>query len=113
MCRDARTHTGWGDTQLKLDLRRLVELEYLVVHRDRDAGRFLYELLPVETATGGKVLAGLIAADELRGDRAGCGRGLVGPRSGCGRPAQTEGSAGDSRPQSSLNGKPADHGHGA
>ena len=28
-----REHTRWGDTQLKLHLARLVELEYLLVHR--------------------------------------------------------------------------------
>lgn len=31
--RDVRTALGWGDTQLKIHLARLLEMEYLVLHR--------------------------------------------------------------------------------
>ena len=31
--REVRELTGWGDTQLKVHLARLAELEYLLVHR--------------------------------------------------------------------------------
>ncbi|MDA4133785.1 MAG: DNA primase, partial [Thaumarchaeota archaeon] len=38
-----RERTGWGNTQLKVHLQRLVELEYLLPHRE-GAG-YAYELL--------------------------------------------------------------------
>ena len=33
LCAHLRALTGWGDTQLKVHLARLAELEYLLVHR--------------------------------------------------------------------------------
>ena len=36
---------GWGDTQLRIHLARLVELEYLLVHRGGRGQSFEYELL--------------------------------------------------------------------
>jgi hypothetical protein len=41
--RELRESCAWGDTQLKVHLGRLVELEYLVVHRAERAG-YSYEL---------------------------------------------------------------------
>jgi DNA primase len=41
--RDVRALTGWGDTQAKVHLARLAELEYVLVHRL--APRFDYELI--------------------------------------------------------------------
>jgi len=48
--REVRAVTGWGDTQLKVHLGRLVELEYLIAHRGAPGptggvGGFHYELL--------------------------------------------------------------------
>jgi len=43
--REIRELTGWGDTQLKVHLQRLVELEYCLVHRAGHAQRHHYELL--------------------------------------------------------------------
>ena len=43
--RDVREYTGWGDTQLKVHLHRLEELEYLLVHRGGRGQSFVYELL--------------------------------------------------------------------
>ena len=42
--RQLRESTQLGDTQLKLHLGRLVEMEYLNVHRERHAQRFVYSL---------------------------------------------------------------------
>jgi len=42
--RDVRESTGWGQTQLKTHLRRLEDMEYLIVHRNGLARRFTYEL---------------------------------------------------------------------
>jgi len=88
-----REATGWGDTQLKVHLARLTELEYLLPHRG-PAGRFEYELLHAGGANEGRPhLAGLTDVAHLYdGNRSGSqahqsapGRGVVGPRSAAGR----------------------------
>jgi DNA primase len=43
--RSLREAIAWGDTQLRVHLERLVELEYLGVHREGPGGKFVYELL--------------------------------------------------------------------
>ncbi len=43
--RAVRESTKWGDTQLKIHLARLVELEYVLVHRGGRGQSFDYELL--------------------------------------------------------------------
>ena len=43
--RAVREYTCWGDTQLKIHLGRLVELEYVLVHRGGRGQSFEYELL--------------------------------------------------------------------
>ena len=43
--REARDYTGLSDTQLRVHLDRLVELEYLLVHRGMRGQSFVYELL--------------------------------------------------------------------
>ena len=69
--RDVREFTGWGNTQLKLHLRRLVELEYLLMHKEQHSRRHVYELLYQTTDdNNGKILTGLIDVEKLReGDR--------------------------------------------
>ena len=42
--RDVRTFTHWSDSQLKRHMRRLEELEYLIVHRGGRGQSFVYEL---------------------------------------------------------------------
>src|SRR5258706_849054 len=66
--RDVRQYTGWGDTQLRVHLRRLEELEYLLVHRGGRGQSFVYELVfePRE-ARGKTVLPGLIEVQKLSG----------------------------------------------
>ena len=108
--REVRAATGWSDTQLKVHLGRLLELEYLIVRRAVDgqhAARFVYELVyDGEGADGAPFLMGLIdtqalaaeqAANEMsydgnrsgrEEDRPGSGRPLVGPRSGGGPGAE-------------------------
>jgi hypothetical protein len=66
--RDVRDHTSWGHTQLKVHVRRLEELEYLLVHRGRGRS-LLYELLfdpPADEGEGRKFLARLIDVEQLR-----------------------------------------------
>jgi hypothetical protein len=96
--RDVRQYTGWGHTQLKVHLKRLEELEYLLVHRGGRGQAFAYELVydpPPEPGT--KFLARLIDVDDLRrqydghrsgsnGQKSGRGRVQVGVKSGRSRP---------------------------
>ena len=58
--RALREATGWGDTQLKLHLARLVELEYLLMHRAERGQGFVYELLYDGDGTAAPHLSGLI-----------------------------------------------------
>ncbi len=65
--RDVRTSTRWGDTQLKIHLHRLEELEYLIVHRGGRGQSFVYEL--IEMPEGDKqqpFLPGLAGIEKLK-----------------------------------------------
>ena len=90
--RGVREYTAWGHTQLKLHLRRLVELEYLVLHRG-DQGRHQYELAFEKPANTTPLHAALLDPARLsnglphydgkwsgqNGQWSGPGRGVVGP----------------------------------
>jgi DNA primase len=97
--REVREYTRWGDTQLKIHLSRLTELEYLLVHRGGRGQSFEYELL-YDGEDEKKHLSGLIDVAALRtpmdlpydaersgqnGQRSGSGRPPVGVQSGDGR----------------------------
>ncbi len=102
----AQQGSGWGDTQLKVHLARLVDLELVMTHR-LETGAFGYELLwnPSTTASsttayeaGGRFLAGLTDPKTLlngqnhdRGhdydtEPVGAEVAVVGPWPGHGRP---------------------------
>jgi hypothetical protein len=105
--RQAREALGWGDTQMKVHLSRLTELEFLVAHRGKQGQTFSYELLVQGEGTDGCArFLGLIDCASLRvpaetttatsrgqsptsrGDEAhfaAPGRGVVGGVSGGGR----------------------------
>jgi hypothetical protein len=57
--REVRAVTGWGDTQLRLHLGRLEELEYLALHRGVSGQSFVYALNFEMDANGRPVLPGL------------------------------------------------------
>jgi DNA primase len=90
--KDVRAWTGWGDTQLKVHLARLVELEYLLTHRAERGQGFAYELLFDGDASTAVHLSGLIDTAGLhdydsqrsgsKPERSAPGRGAVGLRSG-------------------------------
>jgi DNA primase (bacterial type) len=94
--RALREAINWGDTQLKVHLARLAELEYLVTHRTKANG-FEYELVYDAPADGHTLrFPGLADIDALkqaydaersgRNDpRSAPGRGAVGHRSAGGR----------------------------
>ena len=100
--RDVRQYTGWGNTQLKTHLRRLEELEYLLVHHGGRGQSFVYELVFERQEDSGKpVLPGLIEIEKL----AGCGydtkkSGQNGQWSGSSRP-QVGGMSGGGRGEES------------
>jgi len=97
--REVRSATGWGDTQLRLHLARLVSMEYLLVHQGGRGQSFVYELLYEARGEAARpVLAGLIDVEAL-GSKQAAGttertRGLEPTSRG---PAPE--SAGPSRPQ--------------
>ena len=101
--RDVRDATGWGNTQLKVHLKRLEELEYLLVHRGGRGQSFVYELLHgLPSESGSRFLAGLIDVDRLRrkrsganGEKSGHGRPQVGIKSGAGRASEIAASSDD------------------
>lgn len=64
--RAIREHTGWGNTQLKLHLHRLEEMEYLLVHRGGRGQSFVYELLyDGEGQDGSPFVLGLVNVEKL------------------------------------------------
>jgi len=87
--RALRAALGWGDTQLRLHLARLIELEYVLVHRGGRGQSFVYELLYDGQGKDGRpFLPGLIDVEALsttstsRGEEAeiaGSSRGFRGP----------------------------------
>ena len=93
--RSLRDALGWGDTQLKIHLARLIDLEYLAAHRDGQS--FIYELLyDGQGKDGAPFVPGLIDIEQLQyaydaqrsglnDQRSGSGRPPVGPRSAGGR----------------------------
>jgi hypothetical protein len=66
--REVREESGWGDTQLKLHLGRLVELEYVLAHRADHGTGHVYELVYDGGGKDGRRhLAGLLDVEKLRG----------------------------------------------
>lgn len=108
----------WGDTQLKIHLARLVEMEYLVAHRAVRAS-FEYELV-YEAPDGEEVLRfpGLADIEALKhaydharsgvnAERSGSGRPPVGARSGGGRPHENAATPRDESDSGVSSAKPA------
>jgi DNA primase catalytic core len=95
--KEIRDASGWGDTQLKLHLGRLAELEYLLLHRAERGQGYVYELLYDGDGAAGIHLSGLLDVARLRARgydsersgsaeaRSASGRPAVGGLSGTGR----------------------------
>jgi DNA primase len=109
--RQVREFTGWGDTQLKVHLGRLAELEYLCTHRADHGQGFVYELVyDGGGKDGSRFLPGLLDVEKLRqcgydaqrsgvnGERSGGGRPPVGAWSGGGRGAGNADSSSEKSP---------------
>ncbi len=116
--RQAREAVGWGDTQMKVHLARLAEMEFLMPHKGGPKQAFAYELLVQgEDAEGRARLLGLIEVGTLQpSTTAECGRGEEALRSAPGRAPVGGWSAGgrgavaavESNPGEGLNGFHAD-----
>jgi DNA primase catalytic core len=63
--RALREAINWGDTQLRVHLERLVELEYVATKREGAGGKFVYELAYVVNDETHAQVAGLIEVDAL------------------------------------------------
>jgi DNA primase catalytic core len=86
--REVRERIGWGNSQLKLHLARLVELEYLLVHNAQRGQSFAYELVyDGKGKEGAPFLPGLIDLSKL-------GYDVNRPGSEAGWPGSGRGSAG-------------------
>ena len=67
--RQACEETGWGLTQVRAHLERLIELEYVLVHRGGRGQSFVYELLyNGEGADGRPFIMGLLDVEKLESD---------------------------------------------
>lgn len=80
--KDVRDATGWSDTQLRVHLARLADLEYLLVHRGGRGQSFEYELVYDGDGTLEPHLSGLIDIATMASSR-----------------GQTPANAGSTRPQ--------------
>ncbi|MFL1547387.1 CHC2 zinc finger domain-containing protein [Pseudomonas sp. O39] len=111
--KDVREATGWGDTQLKIHLGRLTELEYLLLHRKGLAHEYT---LTYDGKSGNQPhLMGLIDADQLDNtsvrsgeleERSDSGRAMVGSQSGTSKPEQSHAVSGLGAEAVGLNEKP-------
>ncbi|CAG0929101.1 DNA primase [Rhodocyclaceae bacterium] len=63
--RSLREAICWGDTQLRLHLERLVDLEYVLARRDGPGGKFVYELAYAVADESRAQVAGLIDVATL------------------------------------------------
>ena len=108
--RGVREHTGLGNTQLKVHLHRLEELEYLLVHAGGRGQSLVYELVyEGDPKHGTPLLAGLIDVEQLENHKydskrsgqnpqwSGSSRPQVGGVSGGGRGAETDASSRSNR----------------
>jgi hypothetical protein len=94
LAREARAATGLGATQVKLHLHRLVELEYVLVHRAPRGHGVSYELVygAADQTAEAAIFSGLREADALTkastdGEYDTERSDLAAERSGVGRPA--------------------------
>ena len=100
--RELREITHMSDTQVKVHLARLVELEYVLMHRTGQGQGHVYELVYDGDGSANPHLSGLIDVEKLRSsicdaEQPGVktqqpdpGRGVVGGRTAAGRRAKTD-----------------------
>ena len=78
-----REYTGYGNTQVKMHLQRLEELEYILAYRSTRGQNFVYELAYDGKGKDGKLfLHGLLDVEALRQRYDAPKSGFSGDRSG-------------------------------
>jgi hypothetical protein len=102
--RQLREYSGGSDTALKIHMARLVELEYLIVHRSERGQGFIYELVYEGQGEDGKrFLMGLIDVEGLKkGEEITDRSGTNGCRSGSGQPPVSPWSGGGQGKQNGI-----------
>jgi DNA primase catalytic core len=98
--KQVRDFAGWGNTQLKIHLHRLEELEYLLVHRGGRGQSFVYELLYDGASADGRrsILHGIIdgydekksGVESEKSAKSAPSRAEVGGWSGCEKEPKSE-----------------------
>lgn len=84
--REIREVISWSDTALKVHMARLVEMEYLIVHRGGRGHSFVYELLYAgEGQQGENFMTGLLDAETLKHEYDAKWSGQKASRSGSGQ----------------------------
>jgi hypothetical protein len=79
--KDVRAATGWGDTQVRVHLTRLLDLEYLITHRGMRGQNYEYELVfDGDAAADAPHLPGLIDVASLESATTAASSRGVGPR---------------------------------
>lgn len=102
--RAVRERIGWGNTQLKIHLARLVELEYVLVHRGRQGQGYVYELAYDGQGKGGApFLPGLAAIDVEASAMTSTSRGPEADFAPAGRPADGPQTPGGRTPENAPN----------
>jgi hypothetical protein len=102
--REVREHIGWGNTQLKVHLARLVELEYVLVHRGRQGQGYVYELAyDGQGKDGAPFLTGLAAVGVERSATTSGSRGPEADFAPAGRPADAAQTPGGRTSESAPN----------
>ncbi len=96
--RELREALAWGNTQIKVHLRRLGDFEYVVIHRGGGGQRVSYELVYSGEGTDGQPFVPGLGCDGTTGS----GRGQKPQQSGVGRPLVGGESAGGRRGVSGL-----------
>jgi DNA primase catalytic core len=64
--KEIRALTGWGDTQLRAHLERLLQMEYLLAYREGNGGSYRYELLYDGDTVQTLYLSGLLDPAKLQ-----------------------------------------------
>jgi hypothetical protein len=67
--KEIREKTQWGNTQLKVHLRRLEDMEYVLTHRGGRGQSFEYELLYDNNKENNHHLMGLLDTEKLTYDK--------------------------------------------
>ena len=102
--KDVRDYSGWGNTQIRVHMDRLMEMEYVLAHRGQRGQSYEYELLyQGEGAEKDRFVMGLVDVEHLKNKNKNRGttertRGQAGELAGAKRP-HNGGITGSKRPQ--------------